>query len=265
MGIVNVTPDSFSDGGLYNNHDAALSHALRLIDAGADIIDVGGESTRPGADAVTEQEEIDRVVPVIERIHNARPDVMLSIDTTKAHVAKAACDVGATMINDISGLQFDPNMAQTAAQTKAALVIMHIQGKPRTMQQSPMYDDVVEDVARILTSGIEQAMAAGVEKTQIIVDPGIGFGKTVDQNYELIRGLPRFVEMEHMILLGTSRKSFMGATLDRDTTPDERVWATAASVACGIYAGAHIVRVHDVAQMYDVVQIAQACCGVLTQ
>lgn len=265
MGVINVTPDSFSDGGLYTETERALAHALAMIDDGAQIIDVGGESTRPGAADVTEDEERRRVLPLIERLHDARPDCIISIDTTKASVAKAACDAGATMINDISGLTFDPLMARTAAETGAALVVMHIQGKPRTMQHNPTYDDVVEDIRASLQESIQRARRAGVELAQIIVDPGIGFGKTIAHNYTLMQHLHRFVEMGHAVLLGPSRKSFLGAQLGRPTKPDERVWATAAAVAIGIYAGAHIVRVHDVAQMRDVVRIAEACSGVLIE
>lgn len=263
MGVVNVTPDSFSDGGLYSEQDRALSHALSLLKEGAHIIDIGGESTRPGAKAVSEQEEQDRVLPLIEQLHAARPDCIISIDTTKSSVARAACEAGATMINDISGLTFDDQMASVAAQTGAALVVMHIQGKPRTMQHNPTYEDVVEEVYASLEQSVQCAVNEGVQASQIIIDPGIGFGKTVEHNYTLMQHLPRFVEMGHAVLLGPSRKSFLGAQLDRSTQPDERIWATAAVVAIGIYAGAHIVRVHDVDQMRDVVRISEACCGIL--
>lgn len=262
MGVLNVTPDSFSDGGLYDEHTRAIARALEMIEQGAHIIDVGGESTRPGSDPVGVEEELRRVVPVIEGIKARAPNALISIDTTKALVASHACAAGAGMINDISGLMFDPDMAHVAARTGAALVVMHIKDIPKTMQDDPTYDDVVEHVRASLAHSIERATHAGVDPTQIIVDPGIGFGKTVAHNYELMRHIGVFADMGHAVLLGVSRKSVLGATLADGRPASERVWATAAAVSCGIWSGAHMVRVHDIEQMADVVKVAQAFCGV---
>lgn len=262
MGVLNVTPDSFSDGGLYDEHARAVARALEMIAQGAHIIDVGGESTRPGSEPVSLSEELRRVVPVVRGILERAPLALISIDTTKAEVAAQACAAGAGMINDISGLTFDPDMAQVAARAGAALVVMHIKDIPRTMQDDPTYDDVVGHVRASLARSIERAVRAGVDASQIIVDPGIGFGKTVAHNYELMRHIGVFADMGHAVLLGVSRKSVLGATLADGRPASERVWATAAAVSCGIWSGAHMVRVHDVEQMADVVKIAQAFCGV---
>jgi dihydropteroate synthase len=260
MGIVNVTPDSFSDGGLFHSPDVAIEHGLRLVEEGADMLDIGGESTRPGAEPVSVEEELDRVIPVIEALAR-QTDAILSVDTTKAAVARHAVAAGATIINDISGLGFDPDMARTVAESGAALVLMHIRGTPRTMQHDIVYDDVVTDIFAYFEERIATAVAAGVDRRQIVLDPGIGFGKTVAHNYRLLRELHRFTSLEQPILLGTSRKSFLGAILDRPgEAASERVFATAASVACGLWAGADIVRVHDVAAMADVVRITEAIC-----
>jgi dihydropteroate synthase len=255
MGVLNVTPDSFSDGGQFYAAEDAIARGVAMWEAGADIIDVGGESTRPGADPVPADEELARVVPVIEALA-AQTDAILSIDTYKATVARAACDAGAGIINDISGLGFDEGMAQAVADTGAALVLMHTRGNPKTMQKDIDYDDVVEDIRDYFAERLALARQAGIADDQVILDPGIGFGKTVEQNYRLIRDLHRFFDLGCPLLLGTSRKSFIGKVLDK--TADERVWGTAATVACGLYAGADIVRVHDVAEMVDVVRITQA-------
>lgn len=261
MGVLNVTPDSFSDGGLYDDHARAVRRAVQMLGQGAQIIDVGGESTRPGSEPVTLEEELRRVIPVIEGIRDSAPQALISIDTTKAEVAAQACAAGAHMINDISGLRFDAGMARVAARTGAALVVMHIQNVPKNMQHNPTYDDVVAHVRASLARSVAEATRAGVDPAQILVDPGIGFGKTVAHNYALMRHIGEFADMGHAVLLGVSRKSVLGATLGDDRPADERVWATAAAVACGIWSGAHMVRVHDVQQMADVVKIAQAFCG----
>ena len=258
MGVLNVTPDSFSDGGLFVDRDAAVSHALKMAEEGADIIDVGGESTRPGAQPVSEQEEIDRVVPVIEKIAR-RSDALLSIDTTKAAVAKAAIEAGAAIINDVSALTFDPGMAPVAASTGAGVVLMHMQGKPRTMQANPSYRDVVAEVAGALTAWAAGAEKAGIARSAIALDPGIGFGKTLEHNLALVRNTRRFADLGYPLLVGPSRKSFIGAVLDLPV--DRRVEGTAAVVSWLAANGAHIIRVHDVAEMSRVVRMTQAIAG----
>lgn len=255
MGVVNVTPDSFSDGGQFLDADDAVDHALSLVDAGADIIDIGGESTRPGAEPVDADEELQRVLPVIEGLR-ARSDVWISVDTYKSQVAHTAVDAGADIINDISGLGFDDQMASTVADTDAALVLMHIRKTPRNMQRDITYDDVVDDIHDYFRRRIQRADDAGVNSDRIILDPGIGFGKTVDHNYQILRRLQQFTDLGHPLLVGTSRKSLIGAVVDR--TPEQRVWGTAATVAASILTGADIVRVHDVEQMYDVVRVTEA-------
>ncbi len=262
MGVVNVTPDSFSDGGDFFDHRAAIEHASTLVEQGADIVDIGGESTRPGADPVSLQEEIERVVPVVEAVAD-RHDIRISIDTTKAEVARRAVDAGAGIVNDISGLGFDEAMAETVADLDAALVLMHIQGTPETMQASIDYQDLVDDIRSFFDERIERAVRAGIDTSNIILDPGIGFGKTVEQNYRLIRELNAFFDFDRPLLLGPSRKSFLGALLDKP--PKQRDWGTAAAVACGLFAGADIVRVHDVAEMVDVARTTEAICGGVEQ
>lgn len=258
MGVVNVTPDSFSDGGLYESHEAAITHALALMDQGAHVIDVGGESTRPGAQAVELGQELERVIPVIEGILARRPEAILSIDTTKAEVTHQALKAGALIANDISGLGFEPELAAAVAQHDAALVLMHIKGTPRTMQAKPHYEDLIDEVTRYLQERVALAQRFGVSEDQVIVDPGLGFGKSVAHNYTLIRELGQIAALGRPILLGPSRKSFIGAITGKPA--QQRRWGTAATVACGIFAGAHIVRVHDVEEMAEVVQVAQAVC-----
>jgi dihydropteroate synthase len=258
MGILNVTPDSFSDGGQHAGVEAALAHARRLLDEGADIIDVGGESTRPGADAVSAEEELRRVVPVIEGIRGFS-QVPLSVDTTKAVVARAAVQAGAQMINDVSGLTADPEMAAVAALTGAYVVIMHTLGTPKTMQQQICYTDVVDDIIAFLRRQLQVTVAAGVPRERIIVDPGIGFGKTVGHNLEILRRLREFLVLERPILMGTSRKSFIGRVLDLPV--DQRLEGTAATVALSIANGAAIVRVHDVLPMVRVARMTDAVLG----
>ena len=257
MGVVNVTPDSFSDGGRFLESERAVEHALSLHEAGAHIIDIGGESTRPGADPVEACREIDRVVPVVEAV-SRHCDAWISVDTYKAAVADAAVDAGAHIINDISALGFDDEMAQIVARRECALSLMHIRKTPKTMQHQISYDDVVEDILSHLDQRIDRAVDAGIDPSRIIVDPGIGFGKTVEHNYRLLRELHRFTELKCPILVGTSRKSFIGAVTDKPAP--ERLWGTAATVACSIFAGADIVRVHDVEEMIDVVGVTEALC-----
>ncbi|MHB1049954.1 MAG: dihydropteroate synthase [Bacteroidota bacterium] len=259
MGIVNVTPDSFSDGGDNLDPDAALHHARMMVEDGADIIDVGGESTRPkgmygdGAKKISVQEELDRVIPVIERISRAI-DTIISIDTYKSEVAQEALNAGASMVNDISGLRFDGRIARVAAQHRAALVVMHIQGTPETMQQHPVYQDVVREVREELRQAADKAHAEGVRC--IVIDPGIGFGKNLEHNLSLIKHLDSFRELGYPILIGTSRKGFIGAVLDLPV--DQRIEGTAATVAISIMNGAHIVRVHDVREMKRVAVVTDA-------
>ncbi len=256
MGILNVTPDSFSDGGQFVAADRARAHAHEMVAAGADIIDVGGESTRPGADPVPEDEELRRILPIIERLSVELP-VPLSVDTYKASVARKALEAGASMVNDISGLRYSPDMAKIVADSGAALVIMHIKGKPRNMQQNPKYDDVVGEIIDYLEESIETAEKAGVDREKIVIDPGIGFGKNLAHNLELIDRLDELRVLGRPIMLGTSRKKFIGTILDI-SVPEQRVNGTAASVALGIARGAAIFRVHDVAQMVQVARMTDA-------
>jgi len=243
MGIVNVTPDSFSDGGKWATHEAAVAHALRLVHAGADILDIGGESTRPFSDPVPVEEELRRVLPVIESLRS-HMDIPISIDTTKAEVAYRAIQAGADIINDVSALRFDPEMGAVAAETGVPLILMHMLGTPKTMQQSPHYEALFSEIIRFLEERIHAAVSAGVDRTQIIVDPGIGFGKTVTHNLRLIRDLDALAVLERPILLGASRKRFIGSILNAST--EDREIGTAVANAFGIAAGAHILRVHDV-------------------
>jgi len=255
MGIVNVTPDSFSDGGAFLDPAAAIDHGLRLAGEGADILDVGGESTRPGADPVSEQEELRRVVPVVRELA-ARSGVPVSIDTTKAAVAEAALAAGATIVNDISALRLDPRLGGVVARSGAALVIMHMQGTPRTMQQAPHYDDLLGEVIAELGAGIARATAAGVEPGQILVDPGIGFGKSLEHNLELLGRLGELETLGRAILVGPSRKAFIGRLLDLPAA--ERVEGTIAACCCAADRGAHVVRVHDVGPVSRALRVADA-------
>jgi dihydropteroate synthase len=253
MGILNTTPDSFSDGGLHDGLAGACAHALEMRAAGADIIDVGGESTRPGSKPVSVDDEIARVIPVIRAIADGG---LVSVDTMKSRVAEGALQAGAHIVNDVSALRFDPQMAQLLADHGAPIVLMHMQGMPGTMQNDPRYDDVIEDLLSFFHERIEFAMNAGIQETQIIIDPGFGFGKTVDHNYRILRELGRFRTLGRPILLGTSRKSFIGSLVGKPAS--ERLFGTASTVAIGISNGASIVRVHDVAEMIDVVRVSDA-------
>ncbi len=250
MGVVNVTPDSFSDGGHFFDPAAAIAHGVALARAGAHILDVGGESTRPGAIEVGKDEELRRVVGVIEGLSRQCPEVPLSIDTSKAAVAQAAMDAGASMINDVTGLRGDPEMAAVVAQTGAAICLMHMQGMPRTMQTDPRYGDVVAEVKAFLEEAAGRARAAGVKPERIVIDPGIGFGKTVDHNLTLLRRLTELRSLGYPVLVGPSRKAFLGLLTGR--AAPERAVATAATVAIIAAAGsADIVRVHDVFEAKD--------------
>lgn len=254
MGILNVTPDSFSDGGLYFDKDRAVGQALRMQEEGADILDIGGESTRPGAENVSVKEEIRRIVPVIEAIAK-EVRVPISVDTCKSAVAEAAISAGASLINDISGLRFDLHMSRVASEHKVPVVIMHIKGTPKNMQQNPTYRALIPEITDYLYGSIEIARNAGIPDDRIIIDPGIGFGKTVNHNLEIIRRLDEFSNFEKPILLGHSRKSFIGKMLG-NLSVTERLEGTAAAAAIGIFNGANIIRVHDVKEMVRVAKIA---------
>lgn len=258
MGVLNVTPDSFSDGGKFFDPRHAIEHALKMERAGADLIDIGGESTRPGSTGTAADTELARILPVLEGLRGVLK-IPISVDTRKSEVADAAIRSGAQIINDISGLRSDPRIAEVARRRGAPLILMHTRGEPRTMQKGPFARDVMNDVMQGLRASINAARKAGVAKSQIIVDPGIGFGKSFEQNYELLRGLPEFAKLGYPLLVGTSRKGFLGATLARDgksAPPEDRVWATAATVTASILGGAHIVRVHDVVEMVQVARVA---------
>lgn len=259
MGVLNVTPDSFSDGGQFNTQAAAIAQVRRMVTAGASILDIGGQSTRPNAEDVSLQEELQRVVPVIRAIR-AEPDLSdcpISVDTTKAAVAEAAIAAGATLVNDISGALFDPTMLETVSALGVSIVLMHIRGTPKTMQQLTQYDDVVADVAAALKERAAAAIAAGIQPDRIILDPGIGFAKTVDQNLALLRGIPTLRSLGYPLLIGPSRKSFIGHILNQPE-PTQRIWGTAAACCAAIAHHADIVRVHDVAEMVDVCRVADA-------
>jgi len=255
MGVINVTPDSFSGDGLGPDVEAAVAQGERFAAQGVDILDIGGESTRPGAEPVPVEEEIARVVPVIEQLAK-RVRVPLSIDTYHAATARAALEAGAHLVNDITGLRGDPKMAAVVAQFDVPVVIMHIQGTPRTMQQNPTYEDVIADIRRYWEEGIDLAVRAGINPEKIIVDPGIGFGKTVGHNLEILRRLRELTALGRPILVGTSRKSFIGKVLDLPV--DQRLEGTAASVALAIANGADLVRVHDIPAMIRVARMADA-------
>ena len=257
MGVVNVTPDSFSDGGRHLEREAAVRHALSLAEAGADLVDVGGESTRPGAEQVPLQVELDRVLPVLEAVR-ARSDVPVSIDTRKAAVAREALRVGAVLVNDVSGLGHDPALANAVAEAGAALALMHIQGTPETMQADPRYDDVVAEVIELLSGRIDRAVAAGVARERVWVDPGIGFGKTAGHNLFLLRHLGELRVLGAPVLVGTSRKRFIGA-LSGGKPPEQRLPGSLASIAAvAVLQGADVVRVHDVAEARDALAVADA-------
>ncbi len=254
MGVLNVTPDSFSDGGKFFDVKSAVRHALAMQLDGADILDIGAESTRPGSLAISATEELRRLLPVLEALRG-KLKIPISVDTQKSAVAELALGAGTEMVNDISGLRSDPELASVAAKYGAPLILMHMRGTPRTMQKGPFARDVMRDVLSGLRKSIATATKFGVKQSQIVIDPGIGFGKSYSQNYELLAKLRELAKLGYPVLVGTSRKGFLGTTLPKNGKPasaDERMWATAATVAASILNGAHIVRVHDVAEMKQV-------------
>lgn len=258
MGVLNVTPDSFSDGGRFLDPARAIEHAIAMESAGADLLDVGGESTRPGSEEIQASEELDRVIPVLEDLRG-RLKIPISIDTRRASVAELALRGGAEIVNDVSGLRNDPLIAEVAARHRIPLILMHMRGEPRTMQNASFAREVVRDVTQSLRKSISIARKAGVAKSQIILDPGIGFGKSFAQNYELLEKLAVLAKLGYPLLVGTSRKGFLGATLacnGKAAPPEDRIWGTAVTVTASILNGAHIVRVHDVAEMVQVARVA---------
>jgi dihydropteroate synthase len=260
MGVLNVTPDSFSDGGKFFTLKNAVVAALAMQHGGADILDIGAESTRPGSVGISAAEELARLLPVLEALRG-RLKIPLSVDTQKAAVAELAIGAGAEILNDISGLKHDPRLAQVAARHKIPLILMHMRGTPRTMQNEPFAKNIHRDVISGLRHSLAVARRAGIPKSKILLDPGIGFGKSFAQNYDLLATLPRLAKLGCPLLVGTSRKGFLGATLARKgkpAPPDERLWGSAASVSASILGGAHIVRVHDVREMSQVARVADA-------
>jgi dihydropteroate synthase len=253
MGIVNVTPDSFSDGGLFLEPGRAIEHARRLVDEGADVLDIGGESTRPGADMVSVEEELERVAPVLGGLDDI--GVPISIDTSKVEVARRALDAGAQIVNDVTALRAEPELAALCAERDSGIVLMHMQGTPRTMQENPTYDDVVDDVKAFLAERIEFATGHGISEERIWMDPGIGFGKTTVHNLELLRRLGELRELGPPIVVGTSRKGFIGKLTGRSV--DERLGGTIASNVLALLAGADVFRVHDVGEVRQALQVAE--------
>ena len=257
MGIINVTPDSFSDGGKYANVEAAVMRAKQMVADGADIIDIGGESSRPGAEPITANEECRRVIPVVQALAE-QFQIPISVDTYKAKVAREALSAGACVINDITALHGDPNMCQIIADAQAGVILMHMQGVPATMQKAPTYQNVVAEVHAWLTEVASQAVDRGIDSSRIMIDPGIGFGKTIDHNLEILRHLMQFRGIGYPMLVGVSRKKFIGRILDLPV--HQREEGTAATVAWSIINGANMVRVHDVAKMKQVAQVIDTIC-----
>ncbi|MEW5994890.1 MAG: dihydropteroate synthase [Candidatus Zixiibacteriota bacterium] len=257
MGVLNVTPDSFSDGGRYVDTEDAVARAREMIAQGADIIDIGGESSRPGAEPVSGEEEQRRVIPVIELLRR-ETDVPISIDTYKSATARAAIDAGADMVNDISALRFDGDMVTLAAQTGVPVVLMHMLGTPRDMQDNPCYENCVEEIAAFFAERIAYCENGGIERRQIILDPGIGFGKRVSDNLEILARLPRFTQFDLPLLVGASRKSFIGKVHSAGTSADRRLGGSIAAAVAAVLSGADIVRVHDVAETVEALRVLQA-------
>jgi dihydropteroate synthase len=259
MGVLNVTPDSFSDGGVYPNLDAAVARALQIEREGADILDIGGESTRPGAKPVSARQEVLRILPVLVELRG-RLRIPISVDTRKAEVAEAAFAAGAEILNDVSALRFDPRLAEAARKADVPVILMHMRGDPQTMQQGPFARNVIRDVMAGLRESLTRARRAGITKSRIVLDPGIGFGKNEDQNFQILASLPEFARLGYPIAIGTSRKKFLGNALARPGEPalpsEKRILGTAATVTSSILGGAHIIRVHDVADMAGVVRVA---------
>ena len=255
MGILNVTPDSFSDGGRFTNVKIAVDHALKMIDDGAHIIDIGGESTRPGSVPISEDEECERILPVIESIKKINNNITISVDTYKASVAKKAIEVGSDIVNDISGLTFDPDMIPLLSKKDIPVIIMHINGKPKTMQKNPTYNDLIKDIKTFLSHQSKFAEKNGIKNSNIILDPGIGFGKTYDHNFTLLKRLDDICSLGYPVMIGPSRKAFIGDVLDLPV--DDRLEGTLATIVAGILNGAKIVRVHDVKEVNRVVKITE--------
>jgi dihydropteroate synthase len=258
MGILNITPDSFSDGGEYNTLDSALFQGKKLIQGGADLLDIGGQSTRPGAEQVSLEEELDRVIPVIKNLRlRLSQSIPISIDTTRAKVAEEAIKAGADLVNDISAATFDQQMLSTVAKLGVPLILMHIKGTPKTMQSLTNYDNLIAEIYHFLETRINAALDAGIRRSHLIIDPGIGFGKTLEQNLEILKNLWQFTQLNLPILVGTSRKSFIGKIIGQ-ANPQKRKWGTAATCCVAIANGADIMRIHDVSEMSDVCQVADA-------
>ena len=256
MGVLNVTPDSFSDGGLHFDPGAAVARAFEIERQGADILDIGAESTRPGSEGISAEEELRRLLPVLDKLRG-KLKIPISVDTSKAEVAEAAAEAGAEIVNDVTGLRGDARIAEIARRRKLGLILMHMRGKPRTMQKGPFARDVLREVATGLRKSIATVRRAGVAQSQIVIDPGIGFGKSYPQNYELLARLHELARLGYPLAVGTSRKGFIGRALGNAAAGD-RAWGTAATVAASILGGAHIVRVHDVAEMAQVARVADA-------
>ncbi len=260
MGILNLTPDSFSDGGQFNSIQKALDQTMSMIEAGADIIDIGGESTRPGSKPISFVEEIERTIPVIEEIRKIS-DCTISIDSYKSEVVEAALNVNANIVNDISGLTYDNKMAKLISDKKSPLILMHMKGKPLDMQKNPIYDDLISEICNFFSNQILFANSVGIDSSKIILDPGIGFGKRIEDNFEIIRELKQIRAMGFPVLIGPSRKSFIGDTLNLPT--DDRIEGTMATITAGLLNGANIVRVHDIKETLRTVSIAERIKGVL--
>ena len=259
MGILNLTPDSFSDGGQFSDKNQATDYALKMIEDGADMIDIGGESTRPGAEPVSLDEELKRTISIIKSIRQ-RSDCLISIDTYKSPVAEAALDVGANLVNDISGLTFDEKMIDIVIARKVPVILMHMKGTPRSMQVDPHYNNVIKEICEFFKRKVKSAKNSGILDNMIILDPGIGFGKRLEDNFEIIRELKQICAMGYPILLGPSRKSFIGASLNLPV--EERLEGTLASITAGIMNGANIIRVHDVKETFRAVKIIEKIMGI---
>ena len=260
MGVLNITPDSFSDGGRFFDKGAAIKRAIEMADEGADIIDVGGESTRPGSLGVSYEEEIARIIPVIEKL-DGKIECEISVDTRKSKVAEAALKAGASIINDVSGLKYDKDMAKVAARYGAGMILMHMRGTPANMQDSPEYSDLIGEIKNSLKFSVEEALKSGVRKNLIAIDPGIGFGKTVDQNLEILDRLEEFLDLGFPLCVGTSRKSFLGKLLNKPAA-DDRLAGTIATCVTAVMKGARILRVHDVRAVRDAITITEKVLSV---
>ena len=260
MGVLNVTPDSFSDGGEFNRLEMAIAHSQYLVDRGADVVDIGGQSTRPGSAQISLDEELNRVIPVIKGLRNLPPpygNIPVSIDTTRSEVAQVAVEAGADWVNDVSGGDFDEQMLPTVAQLGVPIILMHMRGTPETMQQLTEYEDLMGEIVGVLEEKIQKALQVGIERSHLMIDPGIGFAKTYEQNLQILRQIPRLRSLGCPVLIGPSRKSFIGHILGQPD-PKKRVWGTAAACCAAISGGADMVRVHDLPQMVEVCRVADA-------